>query len=126
MDNSWGSAKKQFTVAESQLFTAMESLHDGRTGDARMQVRTAATALEEATTAAKGEKPGLPPKLVWGGYQSSGRLNAHSVGVLERGGTTIRVPADSLVYGLRRSLAYVWVVAPTATTGAAGVSAALR
>ena len=162
MDNSWGAAKTQFTIAEKQLSTAMESLHDGRTGDARAQVQAAATALQRATTAAKDQKPGLPPRLVWGGYQSSGVLNAHSVGVLnangsklgqvksiemkggkpvavlqigglkalfgaiERGGTRIEVPADSLVYGPRRSLGYVWVVAPTTATDAGGVSAALQ
>ncbi|MEU0344648.1 hypothetical protein ABZ092_38395 [Streptomyces bobili] len=154
MENSWGLAKEQFTIAEKQLLTAMESLHDGRTSGAYAQVRAAATALQRATTAAAGQHPAAPPKVARAGYDSADLLNAEGskiglvkrietqggkpvavlqiggtkdlFGVLELGGKQIEVPAERLLWGPRRSLGYVWVVAPTTATDSAGIFAGLH
>ncbi|MEU0119808.1 hypothetical protein ABZ137_40690 [Streptomyces bobili] len=47
-------------------------------------------------------------------------------GVLELGGKQIEVPAERLLWGPRRSLGYVWVVAPTTATDSAGICAGLH
>lgn len=108
-----------------------------------------------STVDAAGElSPGVPPEAVWAGYEGAMLVNANGsmigevsrvekggagpvahlrvggapdvLGVVDLGGTGVTVPADRLVWGPRRSIGSVFVVAPTHRSDPAAVTRTLR
>lgn len=139
-DASHGPVKEAFTIGLHAIVQARESLHNGTTPPAIAHLRDAVEALGDAVEPARAIRARVPPAAVWTGFDGAALINANGarlgeveaissgdggslavvhvggasdvLGLFEIGGRTIRIPADRLLYGPRRSLGATLVVAP--------------
>lgn len=143
-ETSHGPVKQAFTVALHAIVQAREALHEGNAGQAGPHLQEAVTVLEGVVTGAGEIDAGVPPQAVWSGYDGAVLINANGTklgevkgiegggqsptvtvhvgggndvaGIFELGGRTVRIPADRLLWGARRSLGATYVAAPTEQT----------
>lgn len=140
LETSHGDVKTAFAIGEHAIVQAREALHDGRAAAAMDHLDEAATALEEVVEPARDMSVGVPPEPVRPGWDGAVLINALGgtigevqgvemdgdqpvavvhvgggndvLGLFEVGGETVRVPADTLLWGPRRSLGNALVAAP--------------
>lgn len=138
---SHGTVKSAFATGLHAIHGAREALHNGRPAAAMQHLDEAVAALTPEIEAARDMDVGVPPVPVRSGYDGAVLVNANgtrlgeververveqdAVAVLHVGGATdvlgwfefgsqrVRVPADTLLFGPRRSLGATLVVAPT-------------
>ena len=146
---SHGEVKKAFAVALHELDKARQSLHNGRPASTVEDLHAVVDRLAPVVDTAKEQSPGVPPAEVWSGYGGAVLLDANGsmIGQVQRldrdGGTTtarlrvggandvliimdfggeqVTVPADTILWGPRRSVGSVYAVLPVE-----GKEAALR
>lgn len=149
-----GGVKKDFAAALHAIHQARERLHNGDSTKAGYALERAVDRLGPAVDAAGELSPGVPPEAVWAGYEGAMLVNANGsmigevsridkgsngpvarlrvggapdvLGVVDLDGTGATVPADRLVWGPRRSIGSVFVVAPTHRSDPAAVTRTLR
>ena len=139
-ETSHGEVKAAFTVGEHAIVRAREALHDGDAGTAIDHLEEAVTALDDAVEPARDITVPVPPQPVWSGWDGAVLVNALGgtigevqgietdggepvaivhvgggndvLGLFELGGHTVRIPADRLLWGPRRTLGNALVAVP--------------